>query len=184
MSKHWNPAQLAPWLAALKAGEVAAAPAEGVYGYVADPFNPKALQKLIQLKQRDPAKGFIVLIDQLAQLQQLCPQPLPPYAAAATRSHWPYPPVTLILPALPTLPPLLTGGTTTIAVRYPAVDYMLEYLAAFGGPLVSTSLNISGEPPAIQASQIAADVPALTLAEPLSGRPSRIYDPEKSLWLR
>ncbi|MBI1308274.1 MAG: hypothetical protein GC129_00250 [Proteobacteria bacterium] len=180
----WSAAQLEPWLQTLRAGGVAAAPAEGVYGYMADPFNPAALQSIVNLKQRSPAKGLIVLISNFAQLQKLCPHPLPPAYESATRTMWPYPPVTLLLPALPSLPPLLTGNRPTIAVRYPAADYMLQYLDAFGGPLVSTSLNLSGQPAATQPSQIPTHVPALTLPKTLSGKSSRIYDPQKSLWLR
>ena len=48
---------------------------------------------------------------------------------------------------------------------------MQEYLAAWGHPLVSTSLNNSGEAPATEVSTIPADVVALTLPRPLSGIP-------------
>ncbi len=53
---------LREWLIALSCGGVVAAPAEGVYGYCCDPFSEIALQNLINLKQRDPAKGLIILI--------------------------------------------------------------------------------------------------------------------------
>lgn len=181
---HWSATHLEPWLNALKNGEIAAAPAEGMYGYVADPFNPQALQKVYEAKQRNASKGFIVLISSLKQLEKLTPHPLEEPFKSAIRTKWPYPPVTLVLPALPSLPPQLTGGLTTLAIRYPHKDYMLEYLDAFGGPLVSTSLNISGQPPATRADQIPASLPALTLPKPLSGKPSRIYNPATDTWLR
>lgn len=180
----WSPAQLTPWLETLHNGCIAAAPAEGMYGYVADPFNPQALAKIIEAKQRNAAKGLIVLVSSLKQLESLTPHPLQEPYKSAMRQHWPYPPVTLLIPALPTLPPLLTGGQPTLAVRYPHKDYMLEYLDAFGGPLVSTSLNLSGQAPATRAEQIPTDIPALTLAKPLNGRPSRIYNPLEDTWLR
>lgn len=181
---HWSLEQLQPWLKTLHNGGIAAAPAEGMYGYVANPFNPQALEKLFEIKQRNAAKGFIVLISSLKQLETLTPHPLEEPYKSAIRRHWPYPPVTLVLPALPSLPPLLTGGLPTLAIRYPHKDYILEYLDAFGGPLVSTSLNISGQPPATSAQQIPAHIPALTLPKPLSGRPSRIYNPLEDAWLR
>ncbi len=179
--------QLDSWVKALKAGEVCAAPAEGVYGYVADPFNEDALDKLIALKQRDASKGLIVLIPNTEQLKHLCPRNLPTAAQIAITAYWNTTvtqPTTLILPALKTLPIQLTGGKGTIAVRCPSVPYMREYLEAFNGPLVSTSLNISGEPPAVSASQIPAGIPALTLPEALHGIPSRIFDPLQNTWLR
>jgi L-threonylcarbamoyladenylate synthase len=194
------PARLVTWLAALRAGQITAAPAEGVYGYCADPFNPAALQALIQLKQRNPAKGFILLVSNPYQLASVANLTYPQDAsihAAITRaiaSYFPFdnsaqPPTTLILPAAANLNPALTGTNTasgypTVAVRAPTTPYMLEYLQAFAGPLVSTSLNLSGQPPATQISQIPANIPALTLPEPLSGTPSRIFNPLTAEWLR
>lgn len=181
----WNASELSAWVAALHAGQVCAAPAEGVYGYVADPFNPAALQSVLTVKNRVPTKGCIVLIRNLEQLKKLCP-PLPQSCTEAIATYWQpgQPPVTLILPALPTLPELLTGGLPTIAVRLPQPAYMQDYLAAAGQPLVSTSLNLSGEPPATTRQEVPTDVPALTLPDALSGTPSRIFNPVTGMWLR
>ena len=94
------------------------------------------------------------------------------------------PPTTLILPAKQMLSPLLTGNRGTLAIRRVRVDYMLEYLAAWDRPLVSTSLNKSDEAPAIEAAAIPPGVVALTLPTPLSGTPSRIYDCARTRWVR
>jgi L-threonylcarbamoyladenylate synthase len=181
----WNPPELKDWAAALRLGQVCAAPAEGVYGYVADPFNLTALQTLLEAKNRAPTKGYIVLVQTTAQLKLLCP-PLPQTCTEAIATYWQpgQPPTTLVLPALPTLPPLLTGGLPTIAVRLPQPEYMQTYLQAAGQPIVSTSLNMSGEPPATRAEEVPTDIPALTLLQPLSGTPSRIFNPTENKWLR
>lgn len=181
----WSQTDLTRWRDALRRGEVCAAPAEGVYGYVADPFNLSALQHLLETKNRAPTKGYIVLIGNLAQLEQLCP-PLPEACQTAIATYWQagQAPTTLVVPALPTLPKLLTGGLSTIAVRLPQVAYMQEYLTAAGQPIVSTSLNTSGEPPATRAEEVPADIPSLTLPQPLSGTPSRIFNPLSGVWLR
>jgi len=179
----WSSSELSPWLAALKKGEIVAAPAEGVYGYCADPFNPRKLEKMLEVKQRSLKKGLIVLISQLSQLGQLSPESLPEECQSAISAYWPSA-VTILLPALPSLPSILTGGLSTIAVRLPSCPYMLEYLETHGGPLCSTSLNISGEPPAIAMEQVPKGVPALTLPTPLSGSVSRIFNPVANSWLR
>lgn len=185
MSAAFSASQLQPWLAALRTGHIAAAPAEGVYGYVADPFNPAALELLLAAKQRSAEKGFILLIQSVSQLEQLCPTLTERDLAAIDVCWQPFqPPITLILPALATLPPLLTGNRPTIAVRLAKAPYMQQYLQAAATPLVSTSLNISGEPAAISASQIPAGIPALTLPHKLSGVPSRIFNPHTNQWLR
>lgn len=178
---------LQPWLAALKAGEVVAAPAEGVYGYCADPFNSAALAKLMQIKQRNSNKGVITLIGEPSQLQQFCPQPLSEECEEAIARNWPCPQnqaITLILPVRQDVPILLRGGHPTIAIRCPATPYMQEYLQAWGGPLVSTSLNITGEPPATRLDQLSPDVISLTLPQPLSGKASSIFNPLTGEWYR
>lgn len=166
-----------------KKGEIVAAPTEGVYGYCADPINPQKLEKILEVKQRSLKKGLIVLVSQLSQLGQFSPEFLPEECQSAISTYWPGA-VTILLPALLSLPSILTGGLSTIAVRFPSCPYMLEYLETHGGPLCSTSLNISGEPPAIAMEQIPKAVPALTLPTPLSGWVSRIFDPVANSWLR
>jgi L-threonylcarbamoyladenylate synthase len=177
--------RLRSWLTALQAGEVVVAPAEGVYGYCCDPFSEAALFKLMDLKQRSPQKGLIVLVQRERQLREVC-APLGHAEREAIATYWAkgQPPTTLVLPAKYALSPLLTGGRDTLAIRRPRVGYMREYLAAWGRPLVSTSLNKSGEAPATEASAIPARVVALTLPVPLSGIPSRIYDCAERRWVR
>jgi L-threonylcarbamoyladenylate synthase len=185
MQAYWPATQLESWGTALQSGHIAAAPAEGVYGYVANPFAEAALQAIFNAKQRTLNKGFIVLIQNLNQLPLFCPA-LPDSAISAIQTHWQpgQPPTTLVLPALPDLSKLLTGGLSTIALRLPQTDYMQAYLRAAGTPLVSTSLNLSGQPAAVSADQIPAGLLALTLPEPLSGTPSRIFNPLENTWLR
>ncbi len=166
------------WLTALKNGEVVAAPAEGVYGYCADPFNKKALQKLIDIKKRDPQKGLICLISDHLQLSQIC-APLTQKEKELTEKYWSRAhknPTTLLLPVHPQMPDLLTGGRTTLAVRLPQIDYVQQYLQAWGQPLVSSSLNVAGAQPAITHQEIPAHIPALVLETPLSGKTSCIIN--------
>ncbi len=182
----WDKATLDSWCEALAHGEVVAAPAEGVYGYCCDPFNEPALAKLIELKQRSSNKGLICLVNNQQQLEQLVGT-LTGAAAEAVAQHWPCPakaPVTMLLPHSAAVPELLKGRFPTLALRWPACDYMNEYLTRWGKPLVSTSLNVSGQPPATKAEDIPAGVPALTLAKALPGTVSRIFDPASGKYLR
>ncbi len=180
------------WVNHLKAGGVAIAPAEGQYGYVCDPFNEDALKKVMKLKQRDASKGLIVLAADISDLKYICPL-LTGSIKQATKQHWwgACAPTTIILPAKENLSPLLTGGGDSIAVRRAFIPYMQGYLNAWKtisghGLLVSTSCNISGQPPVIQAEKLPEheDVPALTVENALSGKPSRIYDPTQDRFLR
>jgi L-threonylcarbamoyladenylate synthase len=179
----WSQKTLDDMTARLKKGEVIAAPAEGVYGLCADPFNTDALQNLLAIKERNPGKGFVVLIEKPGHLSMLT-ETLAKYHWAAIDKYWPGP-ITLLLPARPEVPSLLTGGGDKIAVRLPAAAHVQAYLKAWGGPLVSTSANLSGEKPA----QIIAELPddtlfALESPIALDGSVSRILDVESGHWIR
>ena len=92
---------------------------------------------------------------------------------------WPGP-LTLILPARPDLPPLLTGGTGAIGVRQPGHILIRRLLAALGFPVTGTSANRSGQPPLATAAAVALEMEKVDLildAGPTpGGRPSTVVD--------
>lgn len=161
-----------------------AAPAEGVYGYCCDPFNEAALRKLMSIKNRPASKGVIILVSSYRQLDRFVDKSrLKAAHHHAMQKYWPGP-YTLILPAKRELPDLITGSRDTIAVRMPEPLYMREYLRAWAGGLVSSSLNESGEEPVREAAHIPHGPVALELSRPLRGGSSKIYDPIKDVWMR
>lgn len=168
----------------LAAGEVIAAPAEGVYGYCADPFNKLALARLVALKKRNNDKGFVTLIGSTDQLDQLVRQPLAPVYHEAMNSYWPGQ-VTILFPAGQRLPKLLTGQFKDVAVRLPQPPYMRQYLQMWAGPLVSTSANLSGEDPIRDPNQIPDGIFVLKSdTVVMDGSVSRVFDPVSQGWLR
>lgn len=189
---NWQEDHLFKWVMHLKNGGVGIAPAEGVYGFVADPFNEAALQRIVNLKQRSQNKGFITLASERSDLKFIAPM-LTGHTKEAVKKYWwsGCPPTTILLPKLNSLPKLLTGDHSKIAVRRPFEPYMQIYLNAWKavsghGLLVSTSCNISGQNPIFQTSDIPnlPEVELLTLEKPLSNTASRIYDPESKAFLR
>ncbi|MCC6143360.1 MAG: Sua5/YciO/YrdC/YwlC family protein, partial [Candidatus Hydrogenedentes bacterium] len=84
------------------------------------------------------------------------------------------------------LPDQLTGGRPTVAVRCPGLETARELCRAFGGPLTSTSANLSGKPPAQSADGIELDGVDLVLD---GGRlpdalPSTVFDPNQNIIYR
>jgi L-threonylcarbamoyladenylate synthase len=178
----WDPEQLQRWVNALNDGEVVAAPAEGVYGYCVDPFNEKALERLAAKKGRSHDKGFIVLINKFSEMKDLTR--IVNEGEKEVISHsWPGS-TTIVFLAKSTLSPLLTGNRDTIAIRMPAENYMKEYLRAWGRPLVSTSLNLSGGRPVTEPERVPESVVSLRLPNRLNGKESRIYDAINYNWIR
>lgn len=178
----WNQELLDRWVRALEEGQVVAAPAEGVYGYCVDPNNENALKRLAEKKGRSLDKGFIVLVRNFAEMKEWT-RVITEDDKEVIYHSWPGA-TTIVFLAKSSASPLVTGGRDTIALRMPSEPYMLEYLDAWGGPLISTSLNIAGEPPVTDAAKVPENVISLRIHEKLSGKASKIYDSINHTWIR
>lgn len=132
----------------LRNGGVIAYPTEAVWGLGCDPFDIVALERLLAIKQRPPDKGLIVIAADLDQLRPLLDlDALPSERLAAVTASWPGP-HTWLIPCRDDLPLALRGNNPRLAVRVSAHSPVIELCRAFGGPVVSTSANLSGEEPA------------------------------------
>jgi L-threonylcarbamoyladenylate synthase len=135
-------------LPALRAGGVIAYPTEAVWGLGCDPAHKAAVMKLLQLKQRPVEKGMILVAADPAQLDGwVRMDALPLDRQDAVLASWPGA-NTWILPAGERAPRWITGEHSGIAVRISAHPLVAALCRAWGGPLVSTSANLAGEPPA------------------------------------
>jgi L-threonylcarbamoyladenylate synthase len=164
---------------------VIAYPTEAVWGYGCDPFNARAVQRLLDLKQRDWRKGLIVVAANEAQLEPLL-APLTLQQRQLLRQRWPGP-VTWVVPDQQRwLPHWVKGQHGSVAVRVSAHPVVQTLCLAWGGPLISTSANRSGQPPArtelamrrqlrLDAHDLQPDliVPGATLG---LAKPTAIYD--------
>jgi L-threonylcarbamoyladenylate synthase len=135
----------------LRRGGLIAYPTESCYGLGCDPRNLRALQRLVRLKGRSAAKGLLLIADHFKRLQPFV-RPLSATDLARLRRSWPGP-VTWVVPASATCPPLLTGGRPTIAVRVTAHAGAARLCRSLGMALVSTSANKSGRKPAKTAAE-------------------------------
>lgn len=130
----------------LRCGGVVAYPTESSYGLGCLPQHPQALRRLIRLKKRPQHKGLIVIGHSLPALQPLLGK-LPEAQRQLAEQSWPAP-LTLLLPAHPTLPAALRGRRRhKLAVRVPAHRAARELCRLMGTPLVSTSCNRAGQRP-------------------------------------
>lgn len=136
----------------LRAGGIVAFPTETSYGLAVDPFNPLALAALFALKKRSPDKPVLTVISACSQLPLLASE-VPNLCAPLIQAFWPGP-LTLIMPARPELPPLLTGGTGTVGVRLSSHPLACRLAAAMGGPITATSANLAGAPPCVSATAV------------------------------
>jgi L-threonylcarbamoyladenylate synthase len=133
----------------MQRGDVVAYPTEAVWGLGCDPFDENAVMRLLAIKQRPLEKGLILIAGALDQFEGLLD-----WDALSGARHdevlasWPGP-HTWIVPTTSRVPRWITGAHDGVAVRVSAHPTVVALCIAFGGPLVSTSANLSGRPPAL-----------------------------------
>lgn len=141
-----NSLHLAQAVRALRTGGVIACATEGVWGLGCDPEQPAAVQRLLDLKGRDPKKGFILVAGEMTQFSSYLAG-LPAQIVARLRETWPGP-VTWVVPVAEAGRPWISGKHASIALRVSAHPQLRALCLAFGGPLVSSSANPQGSRPA------------------------------------
>lgn len=130
----------------LRDGGVVAHATEGVWGLACDPGNPRAVASVVQLKGRRADKGFILVAGSISQVL-----PLLAHLEAARREavlqSWPGP-VTWIVPVGAEVPRWIRGRHRSVAIRVSDHLQTVALCERFGRPLLSTSANLQGRPPA------------------------------------
>lgn len=129
----------------LAEGGVVAHALEGVWGLACDPFDAAAVARVLRMKGRPVSKGLIVIG---ASPEVFAPElgRLSPVAREAILASWPGA-ETWVVPN-ERFPAWITGGASTVALRVPGHAQARSLATRCGGPLVSTSANLSGWPPA------------------------------------
>jgi L-threonylcarbamoyladenylate synthase len=134
----------------LKKGGVIAFPTDTVYGLGADAFNSMAVERIYEIKDRPKSHRFPLLIAGVKQLIALA-EPIPEIARFLARRFWPGG-LTMVLSKKDSVPGYLASGPT-IAARVPNHPVCLALIEGLRSPLVGTSANISGQPPALTAEE-------------------------------
>ncbi|KAF0808314.1 Sua5/YciO/YrdC/YwlC family protein [Alcanivorax xiamenensis] len=134
------------------AGGVIAYPTETVYGLGCDPFNREAVNRLLAIKSRPWRKGLIMVAADLSQLDGLVV--LSDAERRQLSDIWPAP-VTYLLPATPAVPEWVRGEHAKVAVRVSPHPLVRALARAVGTPIISTSANRAGQPPARNRFQVA-----------------------------
>lgn len=129
----------------LGGGGVIAYPNESVYGLGCLPDRETAVRRVLRLKGRGRSAGLILVA---MQWQQFGGWANDPDALRSSREITESPGVTWVVAAAPGAPDWITGGRDTIAVRRSLHPLAAGLSRAARSPLVSTSCNPHGMPPA------------------------------------
>ena len=141
----------------LREGGVIAYATEAVYGLGCDPQQLNAVERILQLKQRDKSKGLILVA---ASLEQFAPyiQPLSEAVKNKLLRSWQQQDraITWLVPAPESVSEYLRGQYSSIAIRVSHHPLVKQLCQQFNGAIVSTSANISSNEPARTAAEVKA----------------------------
>jgi len=132
-------------VALLRDGKTVALPTETVYGLAADAFNPIAVAKIFEAKERPRFDPLIVhlpneeWLEHVTKIDKLSRELVEKLIA----QFWPGP-LTLVLGRRSIVPEIATAGLDTVAVRISAHEIFAEIVRAFGKPLAAPSANRFG----------------------------------------
>jgi L-threonylcarbamoyladenylate synthase len=156
--------------AVLRDDGIALLPAEGVYGLHASATSSRAVDRILAFKDRAARAGFIGLIARPEDAKRWAR--VDEVAQRIIEEHWPGA-LTLVLEALDDAPLPLRSDEGTIALRCPGSSFLRAVIAHLGSdPLLSTSANMPGKPPAIRIEDAPVGISDLNVdGGALAGRP-------------
>ncbi len=162
----------------LKKGEIVIYPTDTIYGIGCISTNEKTVIDIFKIKNRPMENPMLVLVDCIEMARN--------YAKISDKQEeylktvWPGP-VTVILEDNEKLPGVLSFNKKTVAMRLPDNDFLVRIIGALDVPLVSTSVNKTGEKHLTDINNLSyyfnERQPDLVIdAGHLDGKPSKVVD--------
>lgn len=158
----------------LRDGGLIAYPTEYCFGLGCDPQNNKAIERLLNIKQRQKDQGVILIAANIEQVSDYANLESLPDLDLISRS-WPGP-NTWLIPAQDSVSTWIRGQHSTVAMRIPSYAVCRQLCREFGGAVVSTSANRHGQDSLLDAASVNAefaDEVDFVLDMPIQFRPSQ-----------
>jgi L-threonylcarbamoyladenylate synthase len=130
-------------LQVLHEGGVILYPTDTIWGLGCDATHEQAIERLYRIKERDPGKSMLILLDQEARVERYV-EDMPDIAwdlMEVTDK-----PLTIIYHQARNLPGKLVASDGSIGIRVTSDPFCQELLRRFKKPIVSTSANLSHQP--------------------------------------
>lgn len=142
-------------LKTLKEGGIILYPTDTIWGLGCDATNRSAVEKIFRIKKRRDNKSLIVLVNNEAMLERYVTD-IP--EAALNIIEVADTPVTIIYPKGRGLAEGICSDDGSAGIRVCSDDFCNDLITRFRKPIVSTSANISGDPPPSTFSEITNDI--------------------------
>lgn len=135
----------------LKKGHTIIYPTDTIYGLGCDATNYDAVEKINALKERDPSKSLIVLVDSFQMLESIIEE-VPDMAWEVLKVN--KKPLTIIYDRPKNVAENVVSSANTLAVRVTNDPLCRSMIRKLRKPIVSSSANLSGEPSPVHFSDI------------------------------
>ena len=130
-------------------------PTDTVWGIGCDAMDEKAVQKIFDLKKREDSKSMIVLVAEEREVLQYVAAPdLTVFDFIEKQNR----PTTIIFDGAIGFPDNLVAADGSIAIRIIKDEFCRHLIKRLRKPIVSTSANISGEPPPKTFKEISEEI--------------------------
>jgi len=127
----------------IRKGGLVAFPTETVYGLGGDAFNPDAVARIFEVKERPTFDPIIVHIADFEDIKKLC-RDIDEKAKILAEKFWPGP-LTMVLKKSEKVPDIVTAGLDTIAVRMPSHPVARKLIEFSRTPIAAPSANLFGK---------------------------------------
>jgi L-threonylcarbamoyladenylate synthase len=141
----------------IQEGKLVAFPTETVYGLGANAYNPLAVAKIFELKERPSFDPLIIHIASLAQLEKLV-LGTDERVYKLAEKFWPGP-LTMVLPKSNIVPDIVTSGLPTVGIRMPSNEIALELIRKSDCPIAAPSANKFGRISPTTAAHVKKQLP-------------------------
>ena len=122
----------------LLSGEVAGLPTETVYGLGANALDPKACQKVFEIKGRPSNDPLICHLSGFSDIERYSESN--PTARILAEAFWPGP-LTIVLRKKPIVPDMVTSGLDSVALRSPSHPDFRSLMEGCPFPIAAPSAN-------------------------------------------
>ncbi|KKQ79069.1 MAG: Sua5/YciO/YrdC/YwlC [Parcubacteria group bacterium GW2011_GWC2_38_7] len=151
-------------------------PTDTIYGLGCDIFCPEAIDQIYKIKQKK-ATGFSFICSDLKEIAKYAHVSDVAYRIMKKVLPGPY---TFVFKSTKLVPQRLIPEKKTVAIRIPDNAICLEIVKQLGHPIVSTSVNITGEPyysdPLQIEQELGSQVDVIIDAGLLENDPSTVID--------
>lgn len=127
----------------IRSGGLVAFPTETVYGLGANALDPAAVARIFEAKGRPATNPVITHVSETSDVLNVAAN-WPETAAKLAARFWPGP-LTLVVPKGSRVPPIVTAGGPTVAVRCPNHAVAHAIIREAGVPIAAPSANRSTE---------------------------------------